>query len=287
MQAKPCNATAYWRWLALALLCWLPLAHGDGNNRPQIILILDDMGNSAELGERALALPGPLHLAFLPHRPNTVALAERSHALGNEVIVHAPMESARGHNPGSAKLHQHMNQAQLHYTLGVAINAVPHARGVNNHMGSLLTTLPQPMDWVMQVLKQHQLYFIDSRTSRDTVAEQRAAAVQIPHLHRDVFLDNDRRPAAIRRQFEQLLQTAQRNGLAVGIGHPYPETLDFLQQALPALPLRGYQLVRASEVLQAQTDCPAGTDKLLPNWQNPPSGCQQALETAWLQPQKR
>ena len=184
--------TGFALWLLLAAPVW---AAG------KIVLILDDMGNSRELGELALQLPSPLHFAFLPHSPNTVDQARRAHLRGNEILVHAPMDTLRPRPLGPGALYRNMNEAQLRYTLGRAINAVPHARGVNNHMGSLLTQLPQPMDWVMATLKQRQLYFIDSRTSEKTVAAQRAASRQLPHLQRDIFLDNERDPAYIAGQF--------------------------------------------------------------------------------------
>ena len=116
-------------------------------------------------------------------------------------------------------------------------------------MGSLLTQMEEPMAWVMQELKRRKLYFIDSRTSALTIAEDQAKRLQIPHLRRDIFLDNVRSEAAIATQFEKLLSKADQKGLAIGIGHPYPETIDFLRQALPALNIRGYQLMTVSSVL--------------------------------------
>ena len=117
-------------------------------------------------------------------------------------------------------------------------------------MGSLLTQQPQPMAWLMTELKRRQLYFIDSRTTTLTVAAQQAEAHRVPHLQRKVFLDNERDIAAIERQFEKLLTQARRNGYAVAIGHPYPQTLAVLQRQLPTLARRGFQSLRVSEALQ-------------------------------------
>lgn len=231
--------------LGLALLS--PTLFAD--ERPTVIIIIDDMGNNLTLGRQAVALPGPINLAFLPYSPNSVILAEQANYLGNEVLLHAPMSNILGKPLGPGALEQGMSQQQFLYTLGRDINSIPHVKGLNNHMGSLLTQMQEPMGWLMQSLKQRELYFIDSRTSAKTIALTEATKQQIPNLSRDIFLDNVRTNDAISKQFEKLLSIAQVKGIAVGIGHPYPETIAFLKHSLPSLTIRGYQLSRVSNVL--------------------------------------
>ena len=105
------------------------------------------------------------------------------------------------------------------------------------------------MQWLMQVLARNQLYFVDSRTDKGTVAAEAAREARLPHLSRQVFLDNNRDPTAIAERFERLIVLARKRGLAVGIGHPYPETIEFLARALPQLRHRGLQLALVSEVV--------------------------------------
>jgi hypothetical protein len=118
-------------------------------------------------------------------------------------------------------------------------------------MGSELTQLAQPMSWVMEELGRHKLFFVDSRTNSNSVAYQSAKSAKIPTLQRDIFLDHDPSPQAIAAAFQQTLELAQRNGLAVAIGHPYPSTLDYLETALESLDCWQVSLVFASEVLPA------------------------------------
>jgi polysaccharide deacetylase 2 family uncharacterized protein YibQ len=54
---------------------------------------------------------------------------------------------------------------------------------------------------------------------------------------------------AIHERFLQLLARADKEGIGVAIGHPYPETLDYLQAVLPTLAAAGYRLALISEVL--------------------------------------
>lgn len=196
--------------------------------KPTIVIILDDMGNSQSLGEQALALPGPINYAFLPHARNTRLLAQKAHRLGKEILVHAPMSSLANLPLGRDALTPLMDKQQFLATLRRNLKAVPHARGLNNHMGSLLTQLREPMRWLTKELKEQNLYFVDSRTSPLTIAAVTAENYYLPTLERDIFLDNHRNTQAIAFQFEKLLRLAKINGLAVAIGHPHPETLKFL-----------------------------------------------------------
>lgn len=216
------------------------------NQRATIVLILDDMGNSMALGLQALALPGAINYAFLPHSPNTEALARTAHKLGKEVMLHAPMSNLSNQPLGPGALTARMDKSDFLATLRSSLSSVPHVKGINNHTGSLLTQLREPMIWLVTELKTQNLYFIDSRTSPRTVAEATARRYAIPTLKRDVFLDNNLDSDAIAIQFERLVQLAFSRGLAVGIGHPHPQTLDFLKTALPTLAERGIALAFAS-----------------------------------------
>ena len=220
---------------------------------PQLVIIIDDIGHSLPLGKQAVTLPGPINIAVLPHQKNSATLAELAHQQGKEVLLHAPMSNIQGKDPGTGTLTPDMSRNEFVKTLTNNLQSIPHVKGMNNHMGSLLTQLPEPMSWVMETLQQQQLYFVDSRTSPDTIAQIKAQVYQLPNLKRDVFLDNERNEVAIQAQLETLLKVADKQGLAVAIGHPYPETLNVLERVLPSLALRGYQLVSISEVLNPPT----------------------------------
>lgn len=230
----------------LALAVWMPACY----SQSAAVLIIDDMGNSLALGERALALPGDINFSFLPRTPNSRKLAQLAHDQGKEVLVHLPMSNLNSAPTGPGKLSPAMDRHQFAQTLNDNLKSVPHAKGVNNHMGSLLTQLHQPMQWLMDELKFHQLYFIDSRTSPLTVAEQTAVSRHVPVMRRDIFLDNDLDPQKITQQFERWIQLTKKRGIAVAIAHPHPQTMSVLERLLPGLKQRGVHLVFASQALQ-------------------------------------
>jgi polysaccharide deacetylase 2 family uncharacterized protein YibQ len=215
---------------------------------PTIAIIIDDMGHNRVEGERLIAIEQPLTLAFLPYRRHTTALAEKAHSRQKEIMLHAPMANTRLLELGAGGLEPDMNQGEIATTLRRALKSIPHVRGVNNHMGSLLTQQLQAMDWVMAELDHYPVYFVDSRTIASSIAGDVAAAYRIPTLTRDVFLDHEQTEEYVDRQFDLLIKRAKENGSAVGIGHPHKVTVDYLEKRLPELDEEGIAVATVSGV---------------------------------------
>ncbi|HLT63373.1 MAG TPA: divergent polysaccharide deacetylase family protein [Pseudohongiella sp.] len=218
--------------------------------RYRLVLILDDIGNNAAAGMRAVNLPGQVTYAVMPFTPHGKMLAEAAHQAGKEVMLHAPMSNLAGMALGEGGLTLSQPEDVFVSTLRRALADIPHISGLNNHTGSELTAALQPMSWVMQELKQRQLYFVDSMTTNKSVAYNTAQQYQVPSLKRHVFLDNVQEREAIDKEFKRALRLAQDQGFAVAIGHPYPETLAYLESILPALAATGIELAPPSVMLE-------------------------------------
>lgn len=220
---------------------------------PAIAIIIDDMGNQRSQGMAALELQGAITFAFLPYTPYAEELAEKAHRLGKEVMLHLPMDAYEGNSLGPGALTLHMTEVRFKQTLTEDLMAIPHVSGVNNHMGSLLTRHPGAMRWMMETLQEWpDLYFLDSRTTHYTVAQQMAVEHQVPNTRRDVFLDNLPSPESIEKQFALLLDLARQQGYAVAIGHPYPQTVQVLRRLLENLNRENVQLISASAMVDLQ-----------------------------------
>lgn len=215
---------------------------------PTIAIIIDDLGNHKTMGNRLIDIPTPLTLAFLPLRIHTKTQAKQAYFSGKEVMLHVPMENIRNVPLGAAGLNSQMSNLELSNTLHHAIASVPYIRGVNNHMGSILTKNQRAMDALMEVLQEYPLYFVDSRTTALSVAHQTASRYNIPALNRDIFLDNSINVADIHQQFRKLIALARRNGTAIGIGHPYLETVQYLEQTLPQLGEEGIAIATVAGI---------------------------------------
>nr|WP_320136926.1 divergent polysaccharide deacetylase family protein [uncultured Amphritea sp.] len=240
----------------VAILFWLSLSSSVVAEpaSARLIIIIDDIGNSLEKGTVAINLPGPIAYSVLPHTPHSVALAELAFRQGKEVMLHAPMANAAHLRLGPGALTDSLNRSQLTKVLRDNIAAVPHVSGVNNHMGSLLTQRRQKMDWVMDILAEQGLFFLDSRTTSETVAWKAAYSRGIPWLMRDVFLDHEQTTAFVDKQFRYGIRLAQEQGFAVLICHPYPVTISYLSKALPTIGEQGIQLVAPSGFLLQQAE---------------------------------
>nr|WP_271409627.1 divergent polysaccharide deacetylase family protein [Pseudomonas sp. Q1-7] len=204
-----------------------------------LALVIDDLGQTPLRDRRVLALPGPVALSILPDAPHSRELAEAAHAAGKTVMLHLPMDPATG----PYAWHPGLPASELEKRLDAALRRVPHARGLNNHMGSRMTAQRPAMGWLMQWLQQEHRFFIDSRTSAATVAAAEAQKAGLASLSRDIFLDDDQSPAAVAAQFQAALALARKQGSALMIGHPHPATLELLERELPRLKAQGFELI--------------------------------------------
>ena len=248
-----------------------------------ITLINDDLGNNADHGVEAIHLPGNLTYALLPNTPFATVLAELAHEKGRQVILHLPMQSEHHENLGPNGLLETMPEAEYKWNVVSALDSVPHVTGLNNHMGSLLTQKEEPMKWLMSVLQDRNLIFLDSRTTKKTVAQQTAEAMGVQSLRRDVFIDNDREPGAMQQQLDELVNKAKKQGYATGIAHPYPETISFLREQLPLLEEKGVKLVPLSDLVRKSIEMASPNNRSQP-WQPSLSHSPRVVKNSKLSP---
>ncbi|WP_063356799.1 divergent polysaccharide deacetylase family protein [Pseudoalteromonas luteoviolacea] len=215
----------------------------------QIAIVIDDIGNH-QRDLAFLSLPGELTYAVLPHTPFSQHFAYHAAKLNKEIILHIPMQALNDKALGPGGLTLEMPKWQLQRTLGHALASLPHVKGVNNHMGSALTQHDEPMKWTMEVLKKRSLYFLDSKTTPYSQAQKVANLYGVDNIARHVFLDNELQTEQLQAQLAQLKEVAQEQGYAIGIAHPYPETQQFLMQALQDLSAEGFELVPLSKLVE-------------------------------------
>ena len=232
--------------LTLVFLLLSPLAHSGDK---VLVIIIDDIGHQLQHGRAAVDLPGKLNIAVLPFTAHGQALAERAHLAGKEVLLHTPMSSLSGQESGPGTLTAELTEVEFREILAQSLAQIPHVRGINNHMGSDLTRQPLQMGWLMDELCARSLYFVDSRTNHETVAASTAEEYGVPNTSRQVFLDNELDAQAIAQRFAQVLALIEKEGSAVAIGHPYPETIAYLEEVLPKLNEQGIRLALVSELL--------------------------------------
>ncbi|WGU96526.1 divergent polysaccharide deacetylase family protein [Paenibacillus dendritiformis] len=207
--------------LMLALIaCLLP---GTAAAEPEktAVIVIDDFGNNGRGTQEIIDLPFKVTVAVMPFLKYTKSDAERAHAAGHEVIVHMPMEALAGKKTwlGPGAITVDLSEDEIRKRVHAAIDDVPHAVGMNNHMGSKVTVEPRVMRVILEVCKERGIYFLDSHTNFRSVVAKVAEEVNIPLMENHIFLDDIHKPSAIRKQFMKMKEHLNDHNICVAIGH--------------------------------------------------------------------
>lgn len=215
----------------------------------KLALVIDDFGYRIHNEKQIILLSPKITVAVLPNSPNASMMANFAHNNGNDVIIHLPMMPISKQSLEKDTLEPSMSDEKIHSIIDQAINKVPYAIGVNNHMGSLMTANLSGMQKVMNNLSYYSLFFLDSKTIANSQAIIAAKENRIATVSRDIFLDDNQDEKAISRQFDLAVNFARINGSAVAIGHPYNSTTNVLQKKLAELPT-DVELIKVSSLIQ-------------------------------------
>ncbi len=204
-----------------------------GVERARVAIIIDDMGYSRKLGMAFINLPYDLSFSFLPSAPFSEYLQKAGYIAGKTIMLHVPLEPLNQmQSMEEDTLLLEMEEKQQRELFNSMTDSVPLAVGMNNHMGSRYTADKAAMSHLLAMAKARDLFFVDSLTTNKSVGAVTAVELGVAYVKRDVFLDNVKNEQAICGQLDKLVRIARKNGSAVGIGHPYPETLRGLQRCL-------------------------------------------------------
>jgi polysaccharide deacetylase 2 family uncharacterized protein YibQ len=220
-----------------------------------LAIIIDDLGYDRRAAQQAIGLPPGVTLAFLPYGYHLPELTAAAVARGHDVFLHLPMEPLGREDPGANALLTSLNPREVSRRLAWAFDHVPHAVGVNNHMGSRGTADPALMLAVLSEVQRRGLVFVDSRTTSVSVAPAIAEQLGLPIASRDIFLDNVPTAGVVLAQLQAAERLARRQGSAVAIGHPFAATLSVLADWLPQAERRGLRLVTARSLVTRREPC--------------------------------
>jgi len=208
------------------------------------------LGYDPDIALSFIQLDLPLSLSVLPSAPFTDLIVRKARENGCELILHLPMEPKNypSVNPGPGALFLSMGEQEIRQVVDQDLKDIPGARGVSNHMGSSFTENRDKMLIVLKELSNRNLFYIDSRTTSNSIGFKLAQSIGLPAAKRSVFLDNDLVPKAIRIQLERLLSMARHSGFAIGIGHPHKETLEILREYQSGMKAE-FNMVHVSELV--------------------------------------
>ncbi|MER2471023.1 divergent polysaccharide deacetylase family protein [Photorhabdus laumondii] len=217
----------------------------------RLAIVIDDFGYRPHNENKILQMPVAISIAILPDSPHGREMAEKAYKQGREILIHLPMAPLSKQLLEPDTLQPTMSNEDIDRIIQRAIQKVPYAVGINNHMGSAMTSSLPGMQKVMRSLSGYNLYFLDSVTIGNTQATKAAQGTPVRVIRRNVFLDDVQSEAETRHQLNRAISIARKNGSAIAIGHPHSTTIRALQQMLPTLPA-DIELVSPSRLLSGK-----------------------------------
>jgi len=218
--------------------------------KPKIAIVIDDVGVDLKGSERAIKLPSFITLSFLPYATRLREQTKEARDAGHELLLHMPMEPIGHEDPGPGALLVDLPPREIQQRFETALASFTGFDGVNNHMGSKFTADSDGMTLVIDELQQRHLFFLDSRTSAQSVGKKIAEEKNLPSVGRDVFLDDEQSPESIRAQLIQTEKIARHKGFAIAIGHPHAATLDVLETWIDEAQKQGFELVALKSLVK-------------------------------------
>jgi polysaccharide deacetylase 2 family uncharacterized protein YibQ len=223
-----------------------------GQTRPQLAFIFDDLGYrspKSNVTQDLLAIGCPYAVAIIPGVEHSTEIAETFHQAGKEIIIHYPMDAEIPTKPESLRLTVDMSKETIGYLIGQGMLSVPFSQGLSNHQGSLFTGDEISMLFLMEILADKGLYFLDSKTSPEAVARKYHKKAKLPLLERDVFLDVDfAQGESFDSRITKLLKIAQKRGYAIGIGHFQEDTIRKFDEMLHTFVFSDFEIVFPSQI---------------------------------------
>lgn len=229
----------------------LPSRHPSiSSPKARVAIVIDDLGEDMDKALELAQIPGPITFSILPFQSRSQEVLELAKRYHKPVMLHMPMEPANEANPGKGALFCSMSSEEIISSLTQALDALPGVKGLNNHMGSAFTARREVMEPMLREINRRGLFFLDSRTSANSIGYQLAQELGVKSCERRVFLDNFQDSKMVSQKLKELCQIARTQGSAIGIGHPYPETIKVLEEKLAELTINGCELKPIQELCQ-------------------------------------
>ena len=221
------------------------------NFSPKVAFIIDDLGYETEVAKKMMELEFPVALSILPFLQYSEFVAEEGRKSNQEIMLHLPMEPNNSDaDPGPGAIKSYMSEEEIRQAVRDCILNFPYIIGVNNHMGSKITKDREIMEIVLEEIKGYNLFFIDSITTKDSIAYEVAQEMEIKSAVRSVFLDNENDMEYIKGQMLEVQETALREGEVIAIGHSRINTFYVLKRMVPELIKAGIEIVPVSELVK-------------------------------------
>nr|WP_273841144.1 divergent polysaccharide deacetylase family protein [Halalkalibacter alkalisediminis] len=247
-------------FLAMVFVLFINQTYTQANEYGQAAIIIDDFGGDVKGVDSFLSGKIPITVAIMPFMEHSTEQAERAHQAGLEVMIHMPMEPKKGKASwlGPNAITSDLSNEEVRKRVLEAIENVPYAKGINNHMGSKIVEDERIIRVILEIAKERNLYIVDSGTSSASVILELAKELDIPHAARNIFLDDTLSSQQhVYKQMTSLLKITKKRNNAVAIGHvgiKGNETYAGIEQALSTFSKEKIEIVPMSHLLDTEID---------------------------------
>lgn len=219
-----------------------PIGHtqklANSNNRnveqkPKMAIIMDDMAYPFQL-ESLHQLNLKITPSFFPYNADN-KLTPKMASKEPFYMVHLPLEALYFYQSPHRWIKVGEDKSQIRQYIQKIKQDFPHLKFINNHTGSKFTASYEDMKNLIEVLREYDIDFVDSRTTAQTKAGEIYAQIKRPLLSRGVFLDNKDDVEDIVKQIQKSINKAKRDGYVIVICHPHKKTFEALRIAKKSL----------------------------------------------------
>jgi len=217
--------------------------------KAKLAIVIDDFGFNRQGTTDILSINRPLTAAVLPFRPHSAKDAKLAAKAGLEVILHQPLEPMNPDtNPGAGAINTTMDQSEIEKTLVKNLDSLNNISGANHHMGSKASANKRVMEQIINLLKERNMFYVDSSTSRESVGAELASQEQVPTAENYLFIDNVDQQQEIEKMIMRLAKIALEKEELLIIGHVKENTAQAIKESIPQLEELGIKLVYASQL---------------------------------------
>ncbi|MCR9220068.1 MAG: divergent polysaccharide deacetylase family protein [Alphaproteobacteria bacterium] len=228
--------------------------HNVLETRPQIAVVVTDLGVAPDTAAEAMSLPGPVTLAFAPYARNLPTRIEEARNRGHEVMLTLPMEprdfprSDPGPYALMTSLDGEANLERLNWILSRASGYI----GLINYQGGAFTADRRSLQPVMAALADRGLVYLDTGEDPGSAAPRAAEVAGAPGLAVDIVADGMLTRGAILTRLTEAEVVAKAQKTAVVLVRPYAMTLDRVKGWAQELEAKGIVLAPLSAVIRAR-----------------------------------
>lgn len=219
----------------------------------KLAILIDDVSMRSDTAYDFLKIDKKLTFAAIPFTPNMKKAKKILTEAGFPMILHMPMESIGNsylNNKTKGLVKTTMSNTEVENSFIAALEDVGEVEGFNNHMGSKFTSNREKMDIVLNLAKKRGLYYVDSRTSRKSIAFDLAKEKKISSYYCSIFLDNKKETEYIKERIKLAVERTKKNGKVLAIGHYHKATAKAILEMLPYIEKQGVELVYVKDVLE-------------------------------------